>query len=164
MYSEKFRLEGARKALLRGDRPFLAIAREIGVAPVTLRSWVNKSANGGSDIKKNHFGPKSKSRSLDEKFSLIIEAAALKEVELGEFLRRHGLHSIELDHWKKELSERLKGPSRADRAEENKLKFANIRLEKEVHRKDKALAEVSALIILQKKVSALLGTGEEDEE
>lgn len=157
-------MEGARKALLRGDRPFIAIARELGVATVTLRSWVAKSANGSGTMKKNHFGPKSKNRSLDEKFSLVLEAAALKESELGDFLRRHGLHNIELDQWKKELSERLQGPSRADRSEENKLKFANIRLEKEVRRKDKALAEVSALIILQKKVSALLGTGEEDEE
>jgi hypothetical protein len=79
-------------------------------------------------------------------------------------LRRHGLHSAEIEQWKQELTEQLTGPSRSERSEENKIKFANIRLEKEINRKDKALAEVSALLILQKKVSALLGTGEGEEE
>ena len=164
MYTEGFRIEAARKAMLRGDRPFIAVARELGVAAVTLRSWVNNAATGSSSMKKNHFGPKSKRRSAPEKFRILLETSNLAEAELGEYLRRHGLHSAEIEQWKQELTEQLTGPSRSERSEENKIKFANIRLEKEINRKDKALAEVSALLILQKKVSALLGTGEGEEE
>jgi hypothetical protein len=74
------------------------------------------------------------------------------------------LFAAEIEQWKAELSEQLRGPSKTERSEENKLKFANIRLEKEIHRKDKALAEASALLILKKKASILWGTDLEDEE
>lgn len=164
MYTEQFRSEARKKVLLRGSRTIDSIANELGMPPPTLKSWLRASVTMGSNMKKNHFGPKSKKRSLEEKFKIVLEAAALKESDLGEYLRRHGLHSQELEQWQKELSEQLRGPSKAERKEDNKLRFANVRLEKEVHRKDKALAEASALLILKKKASILWGTDEGDEE
>lgn len=164
MYTEEFRKEARKKVLLRGNRPIASIAEELGMPTPTLKSWLRASVKSDSNMKKNHFGPKSKKRSLEEKFKIVLEAAGLKEAELGEYLRRQGLHSVELEQWQKELSEQLRGPSKAERSEDNKLRFANIRLEKEVHRKDKALAEASALLILKKKASILWGTEPGDEE
>lgn len=163
MYSQEFRNEATKKILLRGSRPFVSIAREMGIPVPTLRSWLSKSASNGS-MKKNHFGPKTKKRNAAEKFKILLEAAALQEGALGEYLRKQGLFAADLEQWKAELSEQLQGPSRAERSEDNKLRMANSRLEKEVHRKDKALAEASALLILKKKASLLWGTEGEDEE
>ena len=90
MYSEEFRNEATKKVLLRGSRPFISIAREMGIPVPTLRSWLNRSVSGDS-IKKNHFGPKTKKRNAAEKFKILLEAAALQEGALGEYLRKHGL-------------------------------------------------------------------------
>lgn len=164
MYTQEFRSEAVKKIILRGDRSFASVAREMALPIGTLRSWLEKSAKGSGSMKRNHFGPKSKKFSSSDKFKIILEAAALKDEDLGAYLRRHGLFSADIEQWKAELSEQLTGPSRKDRSEENKLKFANTRLEKEIHRKDKALAEASALLILKKKASILWGTEGEDEE
>lgn len=84
---------------------------------------------------------------------------------MGEYLRREGLHAVELERWKVEISEHMRGPSRAERSDENKLRFEVARLGKQLHRKDRALAETAALLVLQKKVGLLLGrTDEGDEE
>lgn len=166
MYTEEFRRDAARKAQLRGTRSFASVAEEVGVAKVTLRSWVDRSVNG-FEMKNRSRGTKttsSKKFGFAEKFKILLECTNLSEADFGEYLRRHGLHSAQIVEWKKELEEGFREPSRTERSEENKLKFTVIRLEKEVHRKDKALAEASALLILKKKASILWGTDGEDEE
>ncbi len=136
--------------------------------PCTLKAWVQRSASG-EGMKNKYRGPKgsassSKKIGLEEKLKILLESANLAEAELGEYLRRHGLHKAQIEEWKLELQEALRGPSRAERSNENKLRFEKVRLEKDLHRKDKALAEATALLILKKKASLLWGTDEGDEE
>jgi transposase-like protein len=164
MYTLEFRKEAVRKALLRGNRPFTAVAREIGVTTTSLKDWIEKSASPDGLMKKTKKNSPSK-RTRAEKFKVLLEVTALAEAERGEYLRRHGLHSEELTQWQQEIELELKGPSKAERSDENKLRFDKTRLEKELRRKDKALAEASALLILKKKADLLFGTiDEEDEE
>jgi transposase len=99
-------------------------------------------------------------RSPDEKLRLVLESSALPEAAQGEFLRRHGLHEADLAAWRDAALTGLSGgPSAPSRTSEAK----RVReLEKELRRKDKALAETAALLVLQKKVRAIWGDGDDD--
>jgi transposase len=87
----------------------------------------------------------------------VLEASALSESDHGESLRRHGLHEAELAAWREIALAALSGgaptPSRTGEAKRVR------ELEKELRRKDKALAETAALLVLQKKVRAIWGIG-----
>jgi len=100
-------------------------------------------------------------RTLEDKLQILFKTAAMAENDLGEYLRREGLHSDDLARWKTEINEHMRGPSRAERSAENKLRFEVVRLEKQLNRKDRALAETAALLVLQKKVGFLLGRTDE---
>jgi hypothetical protein len=90
-----------------------------------------------------------------EKVRVVAAAAQLKDEELGEFLRREGLHSAQLEEWREGIVTALGGPAPRTRNPDAK----RVReLEREVARKDKALAEVTALLVLEKKLQALFGT------
>ena len=96
-----------------------------------------------------------------EKFRLVWEASTLSEQELGTFLRSHGLHEAQLEEWRLAALGALQKPKKKKRGvspEARKIK----ELEREVNRKDKALAEVTALLALKKKLDALLGDEDDD--
>jgi hypothetical protein len=92
--------------------------------------------------------------SASEKFKAVLEAESLSEAELGAFLRKRGLHEAHLQQWREmaqdALAEKSSSPS-------SRLKKENQRLSRELRRKDKALAETAALLVLSKKVRALWG-------
>jgi transposase len=93
-----------------------------------------------------------KSRTPEEKLRLVLSAAALEGDELGAFLRREGIHEVELRDWRKAMLEGLSGGRAAPLSTERK---SIKKLEKELRRKDRALAEVAALVVLKKKAQAL---------
>ena len=98
---------------------------------------------------------------LAEKNSALLEIAALTPEEEGEWLRRNGLHSEHLVLWKKEVQEALTENTKlTSKSEQKELKQQNKELKKELRRKDKALAEMSVLMTLKKKLPYLF----EDEE
>jgi hypothetical protein len=83
------------------------------------------------------------------------------EPELGEFLRRKGVHEAQLVEWRTQVTQgaiaALQGPSRRDRKAAN-LEARRVRdLERELARKEKALAEAAALLILKKKAQEIWG-------
>jgi hypothetical protein len=90
--------------------------------------------------------------SASEKFRAVLETNDLPEDELGEFLRSKGLHDAHLQEWREQAEAALdKNVSTPD----GKLKKEVKRLNREVRRKDKALAETAALLVLSKKLRAL---------
>lgn len=85
------------------------------------------------------------------KLAAVIETALVNEAERSTYGRERGLYVEQLDAWKAAF-EQAGGAgmvvSPATLAAERKKTRA---LEKEIHRKDKALAEVVALLTLPKK-------------
>jgi transposase-like protein len=82
--------------------------------------------------------------------------------ELGEFLRKNGIHGAQLEQWRKEALAGLGAPLR-QRSTKNSPEAKKIReLEREVTRKDKALAETAALLVLKKKAQAIWGDEDDD--
>lgn len=136
------------------------------MAQATLSRWLVKARTIAPMSKKNDRpsrpppDPIRRQRSPEEKLRLVVEASGLSDDELGAFLRREGLHEPELAEWRDAMIAGLKPPpgKRARSAEARRVR----ELEKELGRKDKALAEAAALLVLQKKVRALWGDEDDD--
>jgi RNase P protein component len=90
--------------------------------------------------------------SIDEKVRVLAEARKVTGTELTALLQKEGLLLAELEQWRLALDEE----GRASIATTKRIR----RLERELARKEKALAEVAALLVLKKKVEHL----QEDEE
>ncbi len=143
-----------------------ALAKEVGVPQPTLSRWLlaakvgvmpKKPKGGGSR------GGRPKRWTPEEKLRVVMEAAAAGEAGLGELLRREGLHEADLDRFRQEVQEAalegLRGAGKAQKpAEDTRVK----ELQKELRRKEKALAEAAALLVLRKKVQALWGEEGDD--
>jgi hypothetical protein len=91
---------------------------------------------------------------------VVLEASQLDEGELGEFLRRQGLHHEQLEEWTSALEEALAQPRQGRRSSGDAKRIKE--LEREVARKDKALAETAALLVLKKKMAVLWGEEDDD--
>jgi transposase-like protein len=159
-YSEEFKRSAVEKYLNRGTKPVHELLRELGIGSPTIYQWRDKFASLPG-MKKSSTP---KSRSAAEKLKTLIEFEVLPAAERGEYLRRNGLHEENLVEWRGQIEKALT-PAKLSLKERQEL-FAEQKkvkaLEGELRRKDKALAEVSALLILKKKADLLWGT-EEDE-
>ncbi len=87
-----------------------------------------------------------------------MEAASLDDEQLGAFLRKKGLHKTHLEQWRLQMLDGLQNGFSQKSAKQKKADAKRIRtLEKEINRKDKALAETAALLVLKKKVQEIWG-------
>ena len=90
-----------------------------------------------------------------------METQKLTQEELGGWCRERGLHTHHLGQWRREFVEGA-GLVKTTQGEVRSLREENRGLKKELRRKDKALAETAALLVLKKKVDLIWGESEED--
>ncbi len=95
--------------------------------------------------------------SPEEKLAAVLEAISLSEEDLGAYLRSRGLHEAHLQQWHDQMLCGLE-PLPGKRAEQRRIKS----LEKELQRKEKALAEAAALLVLKKKAQELWEDEDDD--
>jgi len=99
--------------------------------------------------------------SAEEKLAAVLEATSLLDEELGAFLRNKGLHATHLQQWREQMLAGL-NPSPAQ-AKNKEPESKQVRaLERELRRKDKALAETAALLVLKKKAQEIWGDEDDD--
>lgn len=141
------------------------LAVETGIPQTTLSHWVRQSTRviPVSD-KKAHESAGGSRRpedwSAEERLRVVTEASKLSDEELGELLRREGLHEETLEAWREAALEALRPAPRGMKAAADAKKIKE--LERELARKDKALAETAALLVLKKKAQAIWGGGDDD--
>jgi len=170
-YSTKFKRTMIKKLVGSGRRTATALAKETGISQSTLSRWLNTagSVGGMSDDRDPVTKRRPKDWSAEEKLEAVTEAERLSEEELGEFLRRKGLHEAQLTEWRDlardgalgALGSRKAGIPRKESPSKGEARQIR-ELERELKRKDKALAETAALLVLQKKVRAIWGDGDDD--
>ena len=148
-YTAAFRIEMVRRMSGPGAVSGQALSRESGVSQGTLSRWLSDARTLPivSDSK-----AKPKLRTPEEKMRLVLASSALEGEELGAFLRREGVHEVELRDWRKAMLEGLSGGRGRLLSSDSKTIKS---LEKELRRKDRALAEAAALVLLKKKAQAL---------
>ncbi len=144
------------------------LAVEVGVHPSTLSRWVREAGRVGDMSRKKikEKGGRPDDRTAEEKLQMVLEASLLTDEELGVFLREKGLHEAQLERWRQDALGGLSGQPPLSKSASGKTPEAKrIReLEKELNRKEKALAEAAALIVLKKKADALWGVEDNDTE
>lgn len=139
-----------------------ALARETGINDNTLYRWRDAAKiNNGEPVKsKQHPEPIAPAR----KFAIVLETAALNAAELAEYCRRHGLYPEQIETWRTACEQAIAGamvPAKTLREALATQKKRNQALERELNRKDKALAETAALLTLRKKAAAIWGEVED---
>ena len=154
-YSEEFRSSVAARLLPPNNARIADIVKETGVPKDTLYEWRTRYRNkqGASP----YSGKSTNQYSADDKMAVIIETATLNEVELSEYCRCKGIYPVQIKSWKASMVQGLMSePSKTDREKSQKQARTIQDLEKDLSRKEKALAEVVALLVLQKKFQALM--------
>ncbi len=133
-----------------------ALAQEVGVPQESLSRWLRatRTIEGmapSSNSKRKWTGA--------EKLRVVSEARGLSETDLGALLRREGLHATDLAAWRSAAEAALSESGRraAPSAESRRIQA----LERELRRKDAALAETAALLVLKKKVQEIWGDGDD---
>ena len=153
-YSKEFREALIARMLPPENVSACALSEEVGVGHSTLSRWLRiarKMALVGSAKKKPMMPRRPQDWKAEEKLRAVLETSSLSEQELGEYLRRHALHESDLSQWREEALEGLSGKKTKESSKRVR------QLESELRRKDKALAEAAALLVLRKKVQALWG-------
>jgi transposase-like protein len=157
--TEEFRKAAVAKFHSRGARTVEEVARVLGVSSWSLYQWSKRY--GKAEGMKHNGRPAD--RSVQEKLKAVIEYEGLQGDQQGEYLRREGLHSEHIAGWKKSMEAGLEGGgglTAASRAEWAQDKKKIKELESDLHRKDRALAETTALLVLKKKADLIWGSGE----
>lgn len=157
-YTQGFRKQMVRKMLPPMLVSATALAKESGVAQATLSRWLLQARNVAPVGKTDDKGVKKWNAA--EKLRVVAEAMKLGDGEIGELLRREGLHEPLLQRWRAEAEAGLTDAPRKGRRSPEAKRIRE--LERELRRKDKALAEASAIIILKKKLAAIWGDEDDD--
>ena len=153
-YPETFKQQMVSKMSGPGGLSASALSEEVNVGQTTLSRWLRAAGKIGSMSPKKTSKPRRpQDWTAEEKLAAVMEASGLSEEELGAYLRSKGLYEAQLEEWRKQAEEALsgQGDSKARRGSSSRVR----ELERELRRKDKALAEAAALLILKKKLAAL---------
>lgn len=157
-HSEAFIEQAVVKAYSRGDRTIKSVAEDLNVNHHTLKYWMKNKA-----VTKTGAPAAREKRPQDwtaaEQFAALRATHGLSGEALQAWCRERGIFAHHLTSWEAAFCTEAKEPATGVR-EVRTLKDENAKLKRELVRKDKALAEAAALLILQKKFRALW----EDEE
>jgi len=130
------------------------VAREIGIGVDTLQRW-------REDVQS--MPARGRAWTARARLEAVITTAALDEASKNAWCRQHGVYPAELDNWRASATAALAEPEQAraspqaTRADKKRIK----ELERDLLRKERALAETAALLVLSKKVEAIFHKGED---
>jgi transposase len=162
-YSEEFKERAVRKMMAPNAMSVVQVSRETGVSEQTLYNWRNRLRHEGKAGPADPSNPENWSG--ENKLAVVIETAGLNEEGLAEYCRRKGLYVEQIARWREAAiagAQTLRPLSAEERRELQQERKKTRKLEKELKRKEKALAEAAALLVLQKKAQAIWGDGEDD--
>jgi transposase-like protein len=165
-YSEAVKADVRHRMSPPNRQSVVEIARELGIHAITLYKWRKAWRLQGEVVPASE--KEAESWSAADKFTVVLETAGLNATELGGYCRERGLYPEQVDRWRKAAQDANAQPllTMADQKDLQKRHQEDQReikrLQQELRRKDKALAEAAALLIASKKIQAYWGEGGED--
>jgi len=160
-YSKERKEAVLKKMMPPHNRSIIDLAKEEGISEATLYLWRRQARERGLLLPDSDTAPEG--WSAQDKFNAVVESAGMNEAELAEYCRQKGLYPEQVAQWRRacetandwdrEANRHLKSEQKADRKRIREL-------ERELHRKEKALAETAALMVLRKKAEAIWGEPE----
>ena len=162
-YSKEFKDSILRRMLPPNNESISTIAKEEGLSEQTLRNWRDKArkegyAAPGTDSQPDNW-------STQDKFLVVVETASMNEADLAEYARKKGLFVEQIRAWRDACVNANGGIAKEAARLNQELKDSQKerkKLEKELQRKEKALAEAAALLVLAKKANAIWGDPEDE--
>lgn len=161
-YSEELKASIIEKMMPPQNVAVSRLVAETGISDATLYTWRKQSRLQGKVVPGDGKNPTH--WSSEDKFAVVLETAAMNEVELAEYCRKKGLYSDQITEWREACvaaNANKQEQTRQFREELKKEKKRSNKLERELKRKEKALAEAAALLVLRKKADAIWGDGED---
>ena len=163
-YPESIKASLLAKAMAPNAPSVVELAKEFNIPLATAYTWIHKMRK---KQQLEHQGPASqrpKDKSAEAKFQAVVKTTGKTEQEQSAYCRAEGFYPHHLDTWKAQIIDCLGGVSTATKELKAHYQQATEELKqvkRDLRRKDKALAEVSALLILKKKVDLLWGAEED---
>jgi len=157
-HSPEFKEQALLKARHRGTRSVQSVAGELNMSPGTLKRWLQDSGKAGELAPGASValdGPAA-SWSPSQRLTALQESYALSDAALGAWCRERGLFEHQLKQWRDAFCTPAVPASREASGAFRELQRQHEQLQRELRRKEKALAEVAALLVLQKNFQALL--------
>jgi hypothetical protein len=151
-YSVAFKEKMIRRLTGKNAVSASQLARETGVRQQNLSRWLMQARS--LPLVAEKVRGKGKQRTVQEKARILAEAVGLGGEELSTYLEQAGVQLVEYERWRIALEE----GGAAAAATTRRIR----ELERELARKEKALAEAAALLVLKKKVASLYGADEDD--
>ena len=161
-YSNERRQSVLAKLSPPHNRPVSEVAAEEGISEATLYGWRKQARERGELYPDAGSDPEG--WTARDKFAAVVETASMSESERAEYCRKRGLYVQQLAAWRTACEaandwagERRQQQAAADRETRRKVQ----ELERELQRKNAALAETAALLTLSKKARAIWGERED---
>ncbi|ORU95095.1 MAG: transposase [Cycloclasticus sp. symbiont of Bathymodiolus heckerae] len=165
IYSQEFKVQSVEKALSKRDEQTLNdIADDLRIGYSTLQRWIrlakeNKLENPETNMSTEK-SPQSWTKA--QRLEAVMDCHSLNDEQLSSYCRENGIYPHHVKEWKLDFLSENQVSGSASRQDQKKLKQENKRLQKELNRKDRALAETAALLVLSKKCQAIWGEKEVD--
>jgi len=162
-YSPERKEAVLRKMMPPHNRSITQLALEEGISEATLYNWRKQARSKGILMPDGDTGPEG--WNARDKFAAVMESASLNEHEVAEYCRHKGIFPHQLEQWRKACEDANDWDKKANiklKAEQKTNRNRIKKLENELHRKEKALAEAAVLLVLQKKVQAIWGDPEDE--
>lgn len=158
-YPSAFKEQALVKLYARGDKSIRAVSNEINLNYYTAKGWMRDATKHKQTQGLTSNAPEKRPQdwTRSEQLFALQATYGLPEAELNAWCRSHGLFAHHLKTWQAQFcSEPVITANNTSQTRELKGLQTDIdKLKREMARKDKALAEAAALLILQKKFSAL---------
>jgi len=154
--------EAALERMFNTDLSLRYIADELGIPRATLHGWKRKYQMIKNDSET--VNTPAECWTPEEKFAVVLDSATLSEVELNAYCREKGLYPGQIKTWREAC---IRGNQPQDKHLRREASYQQHKrkintLERELNRKEKALAELAALLVLRKKYDALWEGTEDD--
>ena len=172
-HSPEFIEQGPEQGQGAGPANPGSVATELNMSLGTLKGWLKKSgavgaglphaANLPDDVAASQWSPAQRLLALNESHALVGPA-------LHAWCREKGLFEHQLIQWREAFcagsgsADTSPGEQRVANTALRELQGRHDKLQREMRRKDRALAEAAALLVLQKKFQALVLQQSEDED
>ena len=153
-YGQSFKDRAVARLLPPESATLELVSKEIGIAVSTLQRWRDSVAS---------MPARGRAWTAPAKLQAVITTAALSEADKSAWCRQQGIYLDELAQWCASATTALADPQEAraspqvTRKDRKRIK----ELERELLRKDRALSETAALLVLSKKVAAIYHWGED---
>jgi len=147
-YGQAFKDKAVARLLPPESASLESVAREIGVGVSTLERWRSDALSRPA---------RERAWTAAARFEAVLVTAAMDEAGKSAWCRERGVYPQELEQWRQAATQALAEPEDA-RASHRETKADRRRikeLERELRRKDKALAETAALLVLSKKLEVI---------